>query len=224
MTTPDTAGAQLSVPRVKAIETQYKGYRFRSRLEARWAVFFDALGLKWEYEPEGFELGAGVRYLPDFRVTSPQGIVQWYEIKPVGTTSDPKVDAFAASLRSAYEAESGDDGATEITLLAGDPVEWLQSCGPDGGVCPRCGGLQHCFGYIDRDADEVWLACYPCDVTTPGGGGHSPEPGVLAAARPHKGNLVLPRAVFEATEARVRNAAVKARGMQFKSTDTKAFA
>lgn len=27
---------------IKAIDTYYKGYRFRSRLEARWAVFFDA--------------------------------------------------------------------------------------------------------------------------------------------------------------------------------------
>jgi len=51
---------------MKAIQTSYKGYRFRSRLEARWAVFFDALGIKWEYEPEGFELGFCERYLPDF--------------------------------------------------------------------------------------------------------------------------------------------------------------
>jgi hypothetical protein len=51
---------------MKAIETQYKGYRFRSRLEARWAVFFDALGVKWTYEHEGFELPNGTRYLPDF--------------------------------------------------------------------------------------------------------------------------------------------------------------
>jgi hypothetical protein len=50
---------------MKAIETRYKGYRFRSRLEARWAIFFDALGLTWEYEPEGFETDAGW-YLPDF--------------------------------------------------------------------------------------------------------------------------------------------------------------
>ncbi len=50
---------------IRAIETRYKGYRFRSRLEARWAVFFDALGLKWEYEPEGFHTEAGP-YLPDF--------------------------------------------------------------------------------------------------------------------------------------------------------------
>lgn len=53
---------------MKAIETVYNGYRFRSRLEARWAVFFDALGVKYEYEPEGFNLGNHLCYLPDFRV------------------------------------------------------------------------------------------------------------------------------------------------------------
>lgn len=51
---------------MKAIETKYKGYRFRSRLEARWAVFFDHMKIKFEYEPEGYELGNGERYLPDF--------------------------------------------------------------------------------------------------------------------------------------------------------------
>lgn len=51
---------------IKAIETTYNGYRFRSRLEARWAVFFDTLGVKYQYELEGYELGNGVRYLPDF--------------------------------------------------------------------------------------------------------------------------------------------------------------
>lgn len=53
---------------IKAIETEYNGYKFRSRLEARWAVFFDALGLDYEYEPEGFELENGIKYLPDFKV------------------------------------------------------------------------------------------------------------------------------------------------------------
>lgn len=51
---------------MKAIQTEYKGYLFRSRLEARWAVFFDACGVEWEYEPEGYDLGDGVYYLPDF--------------------------------------------------------------------------------------------------------------------------------------------------------------
>ena len=53
---------------IKPIETMYKGYRFRSRLEARWAVFLDTLGVTWEYEPEGFWLPSGKMYLPDFRV------------------------------------------------------------------------------------------------------------------------------------------------------------
>lgn len=52
---------------MNAIETVYRGYRFRSRLEARWAVFFDELEVEWQYEPEGFDLPSG-RYLPDFFV------------------------------------------------------------------------------------------------------------------------------------------------------------
>jgi hypothetical protein len=51
---------------IKAIETRYHGFRFRSRLEARYAVFFDTLGVKWEYEKEGFDLGVLGWYLPDF--------------------------------------------------------------------------------------------------------------------------------------------------------------
>lgn len=62
----------------KAIETVYNGYRFRSRLEARWAVFFDELGLDYEYEKEGFELPMG-RYLPDFWIAD---WLAWVEIKP----------------------------------------------------------------------------------------------------------------------------------------------
>jgi hypothetical protein len=53
---------------IKAIETSYRGYRFRSRLEARWAVFFDAVGINWEYEAEGYILPDGTHYLPDFYV------------------------------------------------------------------------------------------------------------------------------------------------------------
>jgi len=63
---------------IKPIETVYNGYRFRSRLEARWAVFFDAAGIKYEYEPEGFDLGDGIYYLPDFYL--PDDDV-WVEIK-----------------------------------------------------------------------------------------------------------------------------------------------
>lgn len=52
--------------RPSPIETAYLGYRFRSRLEARWAVFFETIGIRWRYENEGFTLAEGVNYLPDF--------------------------------------------------------------------------------------------------------------------------------------------------------------
>lgn len=64
---------------IRAIQTRYKGYAFRSRLEARWAVFFDHLKIKWEYEPEGFDLGNGLRYLPDFWLPD---LGLWVEVKP----------------------------------------------------------------------------------------------------------------------------------------------
>lgn len=70
---------QASSKNIKAIETSYKGYRFRSRLEARWAVFFDALGIRWEYEKEGYDLGDTGYYLPDFWLPDYDEFV---EIKP----------------------------------------------------------------------------------------------------------------------------------------------
>ena len=51
---------------MKIIPTKYRHTTFRSRLEARWAVFFDELGIEWVYEQEGFDLGNTVWYLPDF--------------------------------------------------------------------------------------------------------------------------------------------------------------
>lgn len=54
--------------KIKPINTFYDGHWFRSRLEARWAVVFKTLGVPYEYEPEGFDLGDGLYYLPDFRV------------------------------------------------------------------------------------------------------------------------------------------------------------
>ena len=64
---------------IRAIETSYAGCRFRSRLEARWAVFFDTLGIRWEYEPQGFFVGLGERpYLPDFYLVD-QNL--WVEVK-----------------------------------------------------------------------------------------------------------------------------------------------
>lgn len=50
---------------MKSKHTFYNGYEFRSRTEARWAVYFDARNIKYEYEPEDYLTEYG-RYLPDF--------------------------------------------------------------------------------------------------------------------------------------------------------------
>lgn len=145
---------------LRAIETHFKGYRFRSRLEARWAVFFDALGLKWEYEPEGFVTSAGP-YLPDFRVWTPQGKPMWYEVKPAGVLSDEKFDAFCDGLPK----------PSRFALLAGDPLEFFAKkdvtpghsyCGT---MCPLCGRLNS-YGCLSRKEERVkggvGVWCEPC--------------------------------------------------------------
>lgn len=65
---------------INAIETFYDGCRFRSRSEARWSVFFNEVGIPWEYEVEGFKLPSGL-YLPDFWLPTigPHGT--WFEVK-----------------------------------------------------------------------------------------------------------------------------------------------
>ena len=89
-----------------AKQTAYDGYNFRSRLEARWAVFFNECGVKWEYEPQGFDLGDGVSYLPDFllhdvylRGRDGVPIDLWVEVKGVMTDEDvKKIQRFSFDL------------------------------------------------------------------------------------------------------------------------------
>lgn len=66
----------------QAIETRYAGCRFRSRLEARWAVFFETAGIAWQYEPQGFTItgpfAPTTGYLPDFYLPD---VGVWVECK-----------------------------------------------------------------------------------------------------------------------------------------------
>lgn len=89
---------------MKPIQTTYKGCCFRSRLEARWAVFFDRLGLIWEYEKEGYELPGGGRYLPDFWLPE---LDCYFEIKGSSPTDAEKNKALRLSV-----------GAKKLVVLA----------------------------------------------------------------------------------------------------------
>lgn len=94
---------------MKALETAYGGFRFRSRLEARWAVAFDELGVDFEYEPEGlkvpirfrtqwFPRSAFLRYLPDFYLPD---LGLWAEAKGrMGAQDDMKTLNGAAEMSS----------------------------------------------------------------------------------------------------------------------------
>src|SRR3990167_3623627 len=64
-----------------SIPTVYSNTQFRSRLEAKWAKFFDGMNMPWEYEPKTFKFKApSVWYLPDFYLPS---IEWWAEVKPL---------------------------------------------------------------------------------------------------------------------------------------------
>lgn len=81
----------MTNPTIQAIETEYAGHLFRSRLEARWAVFLDTLGIKWAYEAQGLEVD-DVRYLPDFelsgRILGAYGVHA--EVKGILTADDTR--------------------------------------------------------------------------------------------------------------------------------------
>jgi hypothetical protein len=128
---------------IKPIETRYKGYRFRSRLEARWAVFFDALGVKWEYEPEGYDLGEAGWYLPDFWLPD---FDCWIEIK-----SDKNKATDAENKKCAH-----------LAVMSGKFVYMFGQCAPvcfsnDYWRCQNDGRYFSPEG--DRDGLILWGFC-----------------------------------------------------------------
>lgn len=126
---------------IKAIETLYAGCRFRSRLEARWAVFLDHLGVRWDYEAEGYDTPAGP-YLPDFLLYLPEPTL--FEVKPENADYDERWSYMPHRLVVAC-------GMPRLDQL--DPSrqpDWgqLNMYWPDGCdvfyafcVCPWCGAV-----------------------------------------------------------------------------------
>lgn len=100
---------------MKAIETKYKGYLFRSRLEARWAVFFDAMGIEWEYEPEGFVLDDGTYYLPDFYLCT---LGCYFEVKRKGIKDTEEGKKAIKKIRS-----GADEDSWAGIIAFGDPMD-----------------------------------------------------------------------------------------------------
>ena len=103
---------------IKAIPTMYGGRQYRSRLEARWAAFFDLLGWRHEYEP--FDLGG---WSPDFLVGDADNSCL-VEIKPL-TSFD--VDE-ANKVRSAALERLREKEWLNLLLLGVAPKQISGSC------------------------------------------------------------------------------------------------
>jgi hypothetical protein len=182
------------VTTITAIQTNYAGCHFRSRLEARWAVFLDNLGVPWQYEPEGFDLGH-TWYLPDFYLPT---LGAWYEVKGSKPT-EVEVDCVAkvayGTRRDAFivwgdiprdlgpygHLDHNDTAGMEGLFYREDEHgagaywdNWLGWC-----VCPVCGavGIQH-----EARAARVHAPGSDCPHAEPGGRGHNGnDPALLAA-------------------------------------------
>jgi len=124
----------MSQNAITPIETIYKGYRFRSRLEARWAVFFDSLGVEWEYEKEGYDLGELGWYLPDFWL--PQFRL-FLEVKPNVSFQKDIACKKAEMLRNITDYP--------VAVAVGLPADhlWLRYAG----YCRDKNGFMTCNGY-----------------------------------------------------------------------------
>lgn len=111
-----------------SVETEYAGCRFRSRLEARWAVFFDHAGIEWQYEPERFGLSGGRTYLPDFYLPECD---TWVEVK--GSNEALDIELMYLAARELPRRPSAYDNGARLLILGSIPRErYAQSEGGMG--------------------------------------------------------------------------------------------
>jgi hypothetical protein len=158
---------------IKPIETRYKGYLFRSRLEARWAVFLDTLDIEYEYEPQGFDLGEAGWYLPDFYLPkhdTHRDCGVWLEIKPEGCllamdeylekevyrhriTAPPFTEC---EVRCLALAENGE----EVHVIYGSPLSpsLMYAIFYGWGMSPGRPGSIYRFGKSDNEIDAALVA------------------------------------------------------------------
>jgi hypothetical protein len=140
---------------IKPIETYYGGHRFRSRLEARWAVFYDALGIEFQYEAEGFALPSGC-YLPDFYLPH---IESWIEIK---REEPDDIDHLRDQLADLVEATG-----QRVFLFAGDIANHYRAAlgeGYDGADAFEPSGYEGGELIVTWDTRYTWCECPACQA------------------------------------------------------------
>lgn len=143
----------------KGIPTEYAGIRFRSRLEAQWAAFFDLAQWRWQYEP--FDLKG---YIPDFilpvryRDTTEEMLV---EVKPAITIDD----LFAHSKRLEGVGWLKDALVVGASLLWDEETERL--CVGHGLMCEPIGNDTSRLGFHNTGPSPVPIErCPRCHSLT----------------------------------------------------------
>lgn len=142
----------MSYMDINPIPTKYNGVTFRSRLEARWAVFFDCMGAPYQYEPQGIILPSGEWYLPDFYLPKCDRVI---EIK----YQTYKADSFAAfhSRQNWGDPEVQRKYAGFINRLV------LVQGEPDGVECPYSEANRYSAS-TDWDDAYLWCTCPECGL------------------------------------------------------------
>jgi len=181
---------------VPAKPTTYKNVQFKSKLEAQWAEFFDALNLPWQYEKDKIALPDGTYYVSDFTLHNKYNYAI-YEMKPKGVTSEKFIaarDVINKAELNAFLYED-DDGSsyTQTVLLQGSIYDHYMRDFYDLHFCYRCGFPQSCNGYGIGSGDCYGAECLRCDWNTPSGGGNPPEYSSATKLHytPHKGCTII---------------------------------
>lgn len=141
---------------LQSLPAVYDGITFRSRLEARRAVFFDHCGMSWEYEPEGCKSLDGTCYLPDFVIHDVVGRISgdlFVEVKCALSHDDAK------KIRSFIGKE--DDIKHPLLLVGnifthGSDSDYIERCF-DMWMTTRCPEGLESFSCITIDGD-----CFGC--------------------------------------------------------------
>lgn len=146
-----------------AIETSYRGFRFRSRTEARWAVFFDTLGVRFEYEKEGFRLPSGP-YLPDFWL--PQVCRgSWFEVKGLSPTAHERAlarELAELTARSVFIAGGApDQSQANISYFADQSYE---NSSPGCAIVDERDGVGDAHLIGPEIGGFEWCKCQPGSV------------------------------------------------------------
>lgn len=131
---------------IKPLPTYYKGIQFRSRTEARWAVAFDRLGIRWQYEPEGYSFDGQDAYLPDFLLPD---LDLWVEVKGQSPTLEEFANASRLALADGRDVVITWQGFDEQTADH-NVVLWKD----DNGVFHSLEGVQ----WLDEQEDGWYAA------------------------------------------------------------------